>query len=83
MTLADFRALRDLQDHPVRMTFADGQVVIANLVSITTDLDESRHVVYDNVEWSAVPHPSGGSDSWYAAGEDLISCVGCNSDPNA
>ena len=83
MTLADFRALRDLQDHLVRMTFTDGQVVIANLVSITTDFDESRHVLYDNVEWSAVPHPSGDSGSWYAAGEDLISCVACNSDPNA
>jgi hypothetical protein len=63
------------------MTFTDAQVVIANLVSITTDFDESRHVVYDNVEWSAVPLPTGCSDVWYAAGEDLTSCV--DSDPRA
>jgi hypothetical protein len=57
MTLEAFQALRALQDHSVRLNFNDGQVVIATLVSITSDLDASRHVVYDNVEWSALRIP--------------------------
>lgn len=46
MTLEEFRSLRDLEDRRVRLTFSDGQLVIATLVSITSDLDESRHIVY-------------------------------------
>ncbi len=75
MTLVEFQALRILQDHRVQMTFSDGQVVIATLLSITTDLDESRHIVYDDVEWSALSHPPREGGGWYATGEDLVSCV--------
>jgi hypothetical protein len=75
MTLEEFQALRALQDHRVRLNFNDGQVVIAALVSITSDLDASRHVVYDNVEWSALPLLNGEGVAYYAAGEDLVSCV--------
>jgi hypothetical protein len=75
MTLEEFQALRALQDHRVRLNFSDGQAVIATLVSITSDLDASRHVVYDNVEWSALPLPQGEGSAWYAAGEDLVSWV--------
>ena len=45
MTLEEFQALRAFQDRRVRMNFSDGQVVIATLVSITSDFDESRHIV--------------------------------------
>ena len=77
MTLEGFRSLRGLEDRRVRMTFGDGQVVIANLVSITTDLDDSRHILYDKVEWSALPHSERKDCAWYSAGEDLLSCVAC------
>jgi hypothetical protein len=62
------------------MNFTDGQVVIATLVSITIDFDQSRHIVYDNVEWSALPLPEREDCAWYAAGEDLVSCVACSPD---
>lgn len=78
MTLEEFQALRALQDCRVQMTFNDGQLVIATLLSITSDFDESRHIVYDHLEWSALPHPQSEGAAWYAAGEDLVSCVACN-----
>ena len=80
MTLEEFQSIRDLEDLRVRMNFTDGQVVIATLVSITRDFDQSRHIVYDNVEWSALPHPESEGSAWYAAGEDLVSCVACSPD---
>lgn len=78
MTLEEFQSLRSLEDRHVRMTFSDGQIVFAALVSVTSDLDESRHIVYDMVEWSALPHPEKKSTLRYAAGEDLVSCVACS-----
>ena len=78
MTLEEFQALQGLQGRRVRMNFSDGQVVIATLVSITSDFDKSRHIVYDNVEWSALPHPQRKGGGWYAKGEDLASCVACS-----
>ena len=81
MTLEEFQALRAFEDRRVRMDFSDGQVVIATLVSITSDFDESRHIVYDKVEWSALPHPQREGAGCYATGEDLVSCVPCNSEP--
>jgi small nuclear ribonucleoprotein (snRNP)-like protein len=50
MTLEEFKALKDFEDRRVRMLFTDGQEVVATLISITTDLDESRHLIYDRVE---------------------------------
>lgn len=75
MTLEEFQALRALQDRRVRLNFIDGQVLIATLTGITADFDKSRHIIYDNVEWSALPQPQRGNAAWYAAGEELISCV--------
>ena len=75
MTLEEFKALRELQDHRVRMTFADGQQIIATLHSVTTDFDESRHLIYDKVEWSLLPHAQDSSAAYYEKGEELISCV--------
>jgi hypothetical protein len=79
MTLEAFRLLQGLEDRRVRMTFSDGQVVVATLVSVTVDLDESRHIVYEKVESSAFPHPySEKSDhAWYASGESLLACAEC------
>jgi hypothetical protein len=74
MTLEEFKALRALQDQRVRLTFSDGQEVIATLLSITTDLDDSRHVIYEKVEWSALPHINLESGAYYSAGEEVVSC---------
>ena len=75
MTLEEFRMLRDLQDHRVHMIFADGQEVIATLLNVSTDMDESRHLIYDKVEWSTLPHPEAFAGPWYSAGENLVTCV--------
>ena len=76
MTLNDFKALKELQGRRVYMAFTDGQEVIATLHSVTTDLDESRHVIYEKVEWSALPHIDRGTEAYYhSPGEDLVGCV--------
>ena len=74
MTLDEFKALRRLQDRRVRMVFGDGQEVIATLSSITIDLDESRHVIYEKVESSKFPHVGPEDGVFYSAGEELVSC---------
>lgn len=73
MTLAEFKALKTLETQRVRILFTDGQEVIARLFSVTTDLDESQHLIYDRVEWSALPHPCFASAP-HALGETLICC---------
>ena len=83
MTAEEFNGLRTLENHRVRMTLGDGQVLIATLLSITTDLDGSRHVVYDKVEWSALPHLESTGNAWYVAGEDVLSCIACSTDPES
>ncbi|HXS76763.1 MAG TPA: hypothetical protein VN753_11345 [Terracidiphilus sp.] len=75
MTLHEFKALKSLEDRRVRMMFIDGQEVIATLVSVTTDLDESRHLIYERVEWTALPHADAGAEAYYASGEELVSCT--------
>jgi len=77
MTLDEFKSLRGLEGSRVRMTFGDEQVVIATLVSISSDLDDSRHIIYDKVEWSALPHSERKDCAWYSAGDDLLLCVAC------
>jgi hypothetical protein len=78
MTLQEFMELRTLQDRRVQMTFTDGQVVVATLINVTSDLVGSRHLVYDKVEWSALPHPGNGKGASYAAGEQLLTCTPCS-----
>ena len=80
MRLEEFRSLRALEDRRVRMTFSDGQIVVATIVSISTDLDESRHIVYDKMEWSALPHSGRKDCAFHAMGEDLMSCFPYTSD---
>jgi hypothetical protein len=75
MTLEEFLELRALQDRRVQMTFSDGQVLIATLLSVTSDFDASRHLVYDKVEWSTSSPPENTSGTCYAAGEQLLSCT--------
>jgi hypothetical protein len=74
MTLDDFKALKSFEDRRVRMTFIDGQELLATLVSVTTDWDESCHLIYDRVEWSALPHTESGAGAYYSHGEELVSC---------
>jgi hypothetical protein len=80
MTLEEFRDLAGLQDFRVRLVFSDGQVVIAKLLSISTDLDDSRHVIYEDVEWSSPPIPDAEGKVFYAPGEELCSCIACVAD---
>jgi hypothetical protein len=75
MTLEEFKKLRELQDRRVRMIFSDGQEVIATLHSVTVDLDGSRHLIYQKVEWSELPHFEAEAGVYYAPGEELVSCA--------
>lgn len=76
MTLDEFRGLKRFEDQRVRMTFADGEEIVATLFSITTDLDESQHLIYEKVEQSTVARPNlDAAGGYYSPGEQLISCV--------
>jgi hypothetical protein len=74
MTLEEFKGLKGLEDRRVRISFADGQEVIATLISVSIDFDQSRHLIYDRVEWSALPHANRGAAAYYSPGEELVSC---------
>ena len=74
MTLEEFKALKGLENCRVRMIFSDGQEVIATIFKISTDLDESRHLIYEKVDWSALPHADVGTGAYYSPGEELVSC---------
>jgi hypothetical protein len=52
MTLDEFRGLKKFEDQRVRMIFIDGQEIVATISSVTTDFDESRHLVFKKVEQS-------------------------------
>ena len=56
------------------MAFTDGQELVATLFSVTTDLDNSQHVIYEKVEWSKLPHIALQAGAYYSAGEELVSC---------
>jgi hypothetical protein len=73
MIVEEFIALRALQDRRVRMIFTDGQEIIATLDSVTTDFDGSQHLTYRKVESSTL-HSTDAESTFYAAGEDLVSC---------
>ena len=46
----EFMALRALENQRVLLTFRDGQSFIARLLTVTSDLDRSQHLIYDQVE---------------------------------
>ncbi len=75
MTLEEFKALKSLEGHRVRITFTDGQIVIATLFDVTVDIDDSQHLIYEKVEWSALPHKNIGNGAFYASGEELLNCI--------
>jgi len=61
------------------MIFDDGEEVIATLTSVTTDMDESRHLIYENVERST--RPRGFPDTTtYSPGEALVRCLALDSE---
>ena len=68
----EFMALRALENQRVLLTFCDGQSFIARLLSVTSDLDRSQHLVYDQVEGVSAFE----GIACYAAGEELLSCEG-------
>lgn len=72
MTMDRFMSLKALENQRVQFAFSDGQSLIARLLSVTTDFDQSQHLIYDQVE--GVNNFEG--VTCYAAGEELISCVG-------
>ena len=70
LTADEFMALRALENQRVLLTFRDGQSFIARLLSVTSDLDGSQHLVYDQVEGVSALE----GFACYAAGEELLSC---------
>jgi hypothetical protein len=74
MTKEEFRGLKSLEDRRVHMTFTDGQQVIATLITVQTDMDESQHLIYDRVEWDSSPGNRIDATTFYAPGESLVSC---------
>ena len=68
----EFMALRALENQRVLLTFRDGQSFIARLLSVTSDLDRSQHLIYDQVEGVSALE----GITCYAAGEELLSCEG-------
>lgn len=49
--MAIFKEARKLQGERVRMHFDDGREVVAQLLCATKDIDGSRHLIYDKVEY--------------------------------
>ena len=68
----ELMALRVLENQRVLLTFRDGQSFVARLLSVTSDLDRSQHLVYDQVEGVTAFE----GIACYAAGEELLSCEG-------
>lgn len=75
MTVEEFRLLKGLEGSRVRLRFADHQEVVATLVSVTTDFDQSQHLVYESVEWFSSPHMNDGVGTFYAGGGEIVSCL--------
>ena len=81
MTPADYTAAQHLTDQPVRITFTDGQQVLARLVSLTTADDNSQHLLYDQLTWHLLPHNEIGSGAFYAGGDEIVSLTAASIEP--
>lgn len=81
MTPATYTAALALIDQPVRITFTDGQEVLAHLVSLTTDPDGSQHLLYDHVTWHRLPHNDFGSGAFYSGGDEVTSLCAAPAEP--
>lgn len=70
-----FQTARKLGGERVRMRFDDGHEVVALLLSATTDMDGSQHLIYDAVEWTSEENTYGGGvgTCYYADGRTLES----------
>lgn len=73
MTTEEFGARKILEGRRVRISFTDGQEVLATLIDVSVDLDGSQHLLYDDVLWSALPHVDVGRGAFYAGGSELVS----------
>jgi hypothetical protein len=72
MTTEEFKALKPLEGRRVRIVFTDGHEVIARLFDVTTDMDDSQHLIYEQVEWSSHQHADNSKGAFYASGEELL-----------
>lgn len=61
-----------LENQRVQLTVCDGQTFIARRLSVISEFDQSQPLVDDLVERVGAI----GSIACYAAGEELLSCVG-------
>lgn len=70
-----FQSARKLAGERVRMRFDDGHEVVALLLSATTDMDGTEHLIYDAVEWTSEENTYGGGAGtcYYADGRTLAS----------
>ncbi len=70
-----FSWMREMENRRVRMCFDDGHEVVARLLSVTEDMDGSRHLIYDQVEWANDPRElaTAKDSTVYAEGESLVS----------
>lgn len=72
MSPAEARALKQLSNRRVRITFTDGQEVLATLIDLTTDADGSHHLLYDHVTWAKLPHNDIGAGAFYSSGDEVL-----------
>ena len=72
MTFEQFQALKPLTGQRVHIVFHDKQEIIANLNEIAL-LPTGDHLLYDQVEWTALPHNEFGSGAFYASAGEIVS----------
>ena len=75
LTTDQLHAAQSLQGQRVRIAFTDGQQVLARLISLSPDLDGTYHLLYDDIEWAALPHNDIGSGAFYAGGHEIVCLV--------
>ena len=76
-TVEQFEELRALEGRRVKMRFEDGHEVIARLVSVTVDIDGSRHRIYDNA------YQASDNTGFYNEGETLVAIDWMREEPHA
>ncbi len=82
MTYEQFKELKPLTGQRVHIVFTDKQEIIANLNEIAL-LPTGEHLLYDRVEWSALPHNDFGSGAFYASAGEIVSVTPVPSAPHA
>lgn len=82
LTYEEFRELKALTGQRVHIVFTDGQEILANLNEIAL-LPTGEHLLYDQVEWSALPHNEIGSGAFYASAGEIVSVTAVEAAPVA